>query len=99
MIEMDDVLVSLCEVVCVCLVIVLDMEFVCICIYYLQLGLIQLFDGVNVVLIDLFGISDWLLLKVVLCDMGIIKFLYVGSEDLEVFLNVFGELLEFLIDM
>ncbi|MEX8986810.1 ribonuclease D, partial [Salmonella enterica] len=76
----------------------LDTEFVRTRTYYPQLGLIQLFDGANVALIDPLGISDWSPLKAVLRDTGITKFLHAGSEDLEVFLNAFGELPEPLID-
>ncbi|ECQ6295115.1 TPA: ribonuclease D [Salmonella enterica] len=98
MIETDDALASLCEAVRVCPAIALDTEFVRTRTYYPQLGLIQLFDGANVALIDPLGISDWSPLKAVLRDTGITKFLHAGSEDLEVFLNAFGELPEPLID-
>ncbi|EOY0736378.1 ribonuclease D [Salmonella enterica subsp. enterica serovar Bareilly] len=98
MIETDDALASLCEAVRACPAIALDTEFVRTRTYYPQLGLIQLFDGVNVALIDPLGISDWSPLKAVLRDTGITKFLHAGSEDLEVFLNAFGELPEPLID-
>ncbi|HAF4863034.1 TPA: ribonuclease D [Salmonella enterica] len=98
MIETDDALASLCEAVRACPAIALDTEFVRTRTYYPQLGLIQLFDGANVALIDPLGISDWSPLKAVLCDTGITKFLHAGSEDLEVFLNAFGELPEPLID-
>ncbi|MDI9053014.1 ribonuclease D, partial [Salmonella enterica subsp. enterica serovar Lubbock] len=98
MIETDDALASLCEDVRACPAIALDTEFVRTRTYYPQLGLIQLFDGANVALIDPLGISDWSPLKAVLRDTGITKFLHAGSEDLEVFLNAFGELPEPLID-
>ncbi|EBU2275402.1 ribonuclease D [Salmonella enterica] len=98
MIETDDALASLCEAVRACSAIALDTEFVRTRTYYPQLGLIQLFDGANVALIDPLGISDWSPLKAVLRDTGITKFLHAGSEDLEVFLNAFGELPEPLID-
>ncbi|MCR5946483.1 ribonuclease D [Salmonella enterica subsp. houtenae] len=98
MIETDGALASLCEAVRACPAIALDTEFVRIRTYYPQLGLIQLFDGVNVALIDPLAITDWSPLKAVLRDAGIIKFLHAGSEDLEVFLNAFGELPEPLID-
>ncbi|EBX9236255.1 ribonuclease D [Salmonella enterica subsp. salamae serovar Springs] len=98
MIETDDALASLCEAVRACPAIALDTEFVRTRTYYPQLGLIQLFDGTNVALIDPLGISDWSPLKAVLRDTGITKFLHAGSEDLEVFLNAFGELPEPLID-
>lgn len=98
MIETDDALASLCEAVLACPAIALDTEFVRTRTYYPQLGLIQLFDGTNVALIDPLDISDWSPLKAVLRDTGITKFLHAGSEDLEVFLNAFGELPEPLID-
>lgn len=98
MIETDDALASQCEAVRACPAIALDTEFVRTRTYYPQLGLIQLFDGANVALIDPLGISDWSPLKAVLRDTGITKFLHAGSEDLEVFLNAFGELPEPLID-
>ncbi|ECS9453750.1 ribonuclease D [Salmonella enterica subsp. enterica serovar Kentucky] len=98
MIETDDALASLCEAVRACPAIALDTEFVRTRTYYPQLGLIQLFDGANVALIDRLGISDWSPLKAVLRDTEITKFLHAGSEDLEVFLNAFGELPEPLID-
>lgn len=98
MIETDDALASLCEAVRACPAIALDTEFVRTRTYYPQLGLIQLFDGANVALIDPLDISDWSPLKAVLRDTGITKFLHAGSEDLEVFLNAFGELPEPLID-
>ncbi|ECG8589138.1 ribonuclease D [Salmonella enterica subsp. salamae] len=98
MIETDDTLASLCEAVRVCPAIALDTEFVRTRTYYPQLGLIQLFDGKNVALIDPSGITDWSPLKAVLRDTKISKFLHAGSEDLEVFLNAFGELPEPLID-
>ncbi|HAE1399387.1 TPA_asm: ribonuclease D [Salmonella enterica subsp. enterica] len=98
MIETDDALASLCEAVRACPAIALDTEFVRTRTYYPQLGLIQLFDGANVALIDPLGISDWSPLKAVLRDTGITKFLHAGGEDLEVFLNAFGELPEPLID-
>lgn len=60
--------------------------------------MIQLFDGEHLALIDPLGITDWSPLKAILRDPSITKFLHAGSEDLEVFLNVFGELPQPLID-
>lgn len=62
------------------------------------MGLIQLFDGKHVALIDPQGITDWSPLRDILRDTAITKFLHAGSEDLEVFLNTFGELPQPLID-
>lgn len=60
--------------------------------------MIQLFDGKHVALIDPQGITDWSPLRDILRDTAITKFLHAGSEDLEVFLNAFGELPQPLID-
>ncbi|HCB2205614.1 TPA: ribonuclease D [Citrobacter farmeri] len=98
MITTDDALATLCEAVRAFPAIALDTEFVRTRTYYPQLGLIQLFDGEHVALIDPHGISDWSPLKAILRDTAITKFLHAGSEDLEVFLNAFGELPQPLID-
>ncbi|EGT4252850.1 ribonuclease D [Citrobacter amalonaticus] len=98
MITTDDALATLCEAVRAFPAIALDTEFVRTRTYYPQLGLIQLFDGEHVALIDPLGINDWSPLKAILRDAAITKFLHAGSEDLEVFLNAFGELPQPLID-
>ncbi|MFS9380320.1 ribonuclease D [Citrobacter sp. ANG330] len=98
MITTDDALATLCEAVRAFPAIALDTEFVRTRTYYPQLGLIQLFDGEHVALIDPLGINDWSPLKAILRDTAITKFLHAGSEDLEVFLNAFGELPQPLID-
>lgn len=94
----DDALATLCEAVREFPAIALDTEFVRTRTYYPQLGLIQLFDGKHVALIDPQGITDWSPLRDILRDTAITKFLHAGSEDLEVFLNAFGELPQPLID-
>ncbi|EMF0718007.1 ribonuclease D [Citrobacter freundii] len=98
MITTDDALASLCEAVRAFPAIALDTEFVRTRTYYPQLGLIQLFDGQHLALIDPLGITDWSPLKAILQDTAITKFLHAGSEDLEVFLNTFGEIPQPLID-
>ena len=52
MITTDDALASLCEAVRAFPAIALDTEFVRTRTYYPQLGLIQLFDGEHLALID-----------------------------------------------
>ena len=59
MITTDDALASLCEAVRAFPAIALDTEFVRTRTYYPQLGLIQLFDGEHLALIDPLGITDW----------------------------------------
>ncbi len=65
MITTDDALASLCEAVRAFPAIALDTEFVRTRTYYPQLGLIQLFDGEHLALIDPLGISDWSPLKAI----------------------------------
>ncbi|MCC8378781.1 ribonuclease D [Xenorhabdus sp. PB30.3] len=69
--------------------IALDTEFVRTRTYYPQLGLIQLFDGEELSLIDPLEISQWQPLCELLTDPNVVKFIHAGSEDLEVFWNSF----------
>ncbi|QCR35981.1 ribonuclease D [Nissabacter sp. SGAir0207] len=78
--------------------IALDTEFVRTRTYYPQLGLIQLFDGERLTLIDPLPITEWQPFRELLLDEQVIKFLHAGSEDLEVFLNAFGALPTPMID-
>ncbi len=70
--------------------ITLDTEFVRTRTFYPQLGLLQLYDGEKVSLIDPIVIKDLSPVKELLGDENIIKFLHAGSEDLEVFMHDFG---------
>jgi ribonuclease D len=72
--------------------IALDTEFVRTRTYYPQLGLIQLFDGETLTLIDPLPITAWQPFIDLLIHPNVVKFLHAGSEDLEVFLNAFGVL-------
>ncbi|MEE3661476.1 ribonuclease D [Brenneria sp. g21c3] len=76
----------------------LDTEFVRTRTYYPQLGLIQLYDGERLSLIDPLTITDWSPFQALLRDEQVVKFLHAGSEDLEVFLNAFGMTPEPFID-
>lgn len=67
----------------------LDTEFVRTRTYYPKLGLIQLFDGQNLSLIDALAIDDWALFKELLSADKVIKVLHSCSEDLEVFWHQF----------
>ncbi|PLR39133.1 ribonuclease D [Chimaeribacter coloradensis] len=78
--------------------IALDTEFVRTRTYYPQLGLIQLFDGERLSLIDPLTITEWQPFRDLLLDDQVIKFLHAGSEDLEVFLNAFNALPTPMID-
>ena len=90
MITTDAGLVAVCEAARQYPAVALDTEFVRTRTYYPQLGLLQLYDGETVSLIDPLTIGDWSPFKILLQDTRIKKFLHAGSEDLEVFLNAFG---------
>ncbi|MER5139417.1 MULTISPECIES: ribonuclease D [Providencia] len=76
----------------------LDTEFVRTRTYYPQLGLLQLYDGKQVSLIDPLSISDFSPFKALLTNKSLTKFLHAGSEDLEVFLHDFECVPEPMVD-
>ncbi|WP_445374615.1 ribonuclease D [Photorhabdus tasmaniensis] len=76
----------------------LDTEFVRTRTYYPQLGLIQLYDGEQLSLIDPLNITNWQPFRELITHPQILKLLHAGSEDLEVFLNAFQCLPEPMID-
>ncbi|BAE74608.1 ribonuclease D [Sodalis glossinidius str. 'morsitans'] len=69
-----------------------DTEFVRTCTYYPQLGLIQMFDGEALTLIDPLAITDWQPFIALLADEQVTKLLHACSEDLEVFWHSFGQM-------
>ena len=76
----------------------LDTEFVRIRTYYPHLGLVQLYDGEHLALVDPLGITDWTPLKTLLTAPDMIKYLHAGSEDIEVFFNSMGCVPQPLVD-
>lgn len=98
MITRDDALAQVCEAARQMPAVALDTEFVRTRTYYPQLGLIQLFDGERLSLIDPLTITEWAPFKALLGDERVIKFLHAGSEDLEVFNHRFGQMPTPLID-
>ncbi|WP_313080360.1 ribonuclease D [Atlantibacter sp.] len=98
MITTNDALAACCEAARRHPALALDTEFVRTRTYYPQLGLIQLYDGEQVSLIDPLTITEWEPFKALLQDVNVTKFLHAGSEDLEVFLNAFGMMPEPFID-
>lgn len=98
MITTDAGLAAVCQAARQYPALALDTEFVRTRTYYPQLGLLQLYDGETVSLIDPLAISDWSPFKALLQDPQTKKFLHAGSEDLEVFLNTFGMMPEPFID-
>ncbi len=71
-------------------VVMLDTEFVRTRTFYPQLGLIQLFDGENLSLIDPIAMDDMSPFTELLQDSSVMKVLHACGEDLEVFQNAFG---------
>ncbi|MDC0727670.1 ribonuclease D [Phytobacter diazotrophicus] len=98
MITTNEALAALCEAAAGTDAIALDTEFVRTRTYYPQLGLIQLYDGENVALIDPLTITDWAPFRDLITNTQVTKFLHAGSEDLEVFLNAFGAMPQPMID-
>ncbi|MDY6215548.1 ribonuclease D [Actinobacillus porcinus] len=72
-------------------VVALDTEFVRIRSYYPKLGLIQLYDGDNVSLIDPTEVTDFSPFVDLLADNKVIKVLHACYEDLEVFFHHFQQ--------
>jgi ribonuclease D len=70
-------------------VVMLDTEFVRVRTYYPQLGLIQLFDGKQLSLIDPTELTDMGSFVELLKDTSVLKVLHACGEDLEVFQNAF----------
>lgn len=71
-------------------VVMLDTEFVRTRTFYPQLGLIQLFDGKQLSLIDPIELEDMTPFVQLLQDTSVLKVLHACGEDLEVFQNAFG---------
>jgi len=98
LIDQDDQLADVCQKARQHAAVALDTEFVRTRTYYPQLGLIQLFDDEQLVLIDPLNIRDWSPFVALLTDTAVTKFLHAGGEDLEVFLHRFGVLPTPMID-
>ena len=98
MITTNEALAEVCNAARKVAAVALDTEFVRTRTYYPALGLIQLFDGQQISLIDPLPITEWGPFRELILDKNIIKFLHAGSEDLEVFLHEYGVLPEPMID-
>ncbi|HDL5700183.1 TPA: ribonuclease D [Mannheimia haemolytica] len=97
-VETNEQLEAVCEQARKTKVVALDTEFIRTRTYYPILGLIQLFDGQQVSLIDPNTISDFSPFVSLLADKNIIKVLHACSEDLEVFEYQFKQLPEPMLD-
>ncbi|WP_159567538.1 ribonuclease D [Budvicia diplopodorum] len=98
LITTDEELQTVCDCASRFARVALDTEFVRTRTYYPQLGLIQLYDGQQVTLIDPLNITRWEPFKDLLTNPNVVKLLHACSEDLEVFHHEFGVLPEPLID-
>jgi ribonuclease D len=69
--------------------IAVDTEFVRTRTLYPQLGLIQIYDGIQLVLVDPLAIDDFSSLTALLTNPNVVKILHSCSEDLETFWHAF----------
>ncbi|OAN18473.1 ribonuclease D [Photobacterium jeanii] len=83
-------LTTVCEQAATQQYVMLDTEFVRTRTLYPKLGLIQLFDGTHLSLIDPVAIEDLSPLWALLQDQSVIKVLHACGEDLEVFQHYAG---------
>lgn len=97
-IETNEQLAKVCEKAREVTAIALDTEFIRTRTYYPMLGLIQMFDGKQVSLIDPCAISDFSPFIALLADKKVMKVLHACSEDLEVFEHQFQQLPEPMLD-
>ncbi|MDD0824833.1 ribonuclease D [Mannheimia sp. AT1] len=89
---------TICEEARKAKVVALDTEFIRTRTYYPILGLIQLFDGKQVSLIDPCAITDFAPFIALLADPDTTKVLHACSEDLEVFEHQFNQLPQPMLD-
>lgn len=89
-IENEQQLNAYCEKISGSHVLALDTEFVRTRTLYPQLGLIQIYDGQHLALIDPLNIDDFSSLNALLVDQAITKVLHSCSEDIETFSHNLG---------
>ena len=82
----DEALNAYCAQLAKAQAIAVDTGFVRTRTLYPQLGLIQIYDGQQIALIDPLEISDFSLLKAIFTDANIVKILHSCSEDIETFM-------------
>ncbi|WIM85521.1 ribonuclease D [Gallibacterium anatis] len=91
-IQQDSQLKQLCEQARHYSVVALDTEFERIRSYYAKLGLIQLYFGADVALIDPLTITDWQPFIALLADANVLKILHASGEDIEIFHQQFQQI-------
>lgn len=98
LITTNQALAEICELARQKSAVALDTEFVRVSTYFPKLGLIQLYDGERVSLIDPLAITDFSPFVELLADDNLLKILHSCSEDLLVFLQEFDCLPKPMID-
>lgn len=98
LITTDQALADVCVLAQQKSVVALDTEFVRIRTLYPQLGLIQLYDGERVSLIDPLSIQDFSPFIALLANQNVLKVLHACSEDLEVFQHYYQQMPTPMID-
>ncbi len=91
-ISTNEQLAEACRQACQKTAVALDTEFVRVRSYYPKLGLIQLYDGEQVSLIDPNPITDFSPFVELLANQKVLKILHACGEDLEVFEHRFQQL-------
>ena len=91
-------LLEICNLAQMKSAVALDTEFMRVSTYFPKLGLIQLYDGERVSLIDPLAITDFSPFVALLSNPKVLKILHSCSEDLLVFLQKFDQLPRPMID-
>ena len=91
-------LLEICNLAQMKSAVALDTEFMRVSTYFPKLGLIQLYDGERISLIDPLAITDFSPFVALLSNPKVLKILHSCSEDLLVFLQEFGQLPRPMID-
>ena len=91
-------LLEICNLAQMKSTVALDTEFMRVSTYFPKLGLIQLYDGERVSLIDPLAITDFSPFVALLSNPKVLKILHSCSEDLLVFLQKFDQLPRPMID-
>lgn len=90
-VETDQQLEDICLTARKHAIVALDTEFIRTRTYYAKLGLIQLFDGDCVSLIDPLNITDFSPFVALLADTNVMKVFHACSEDLDVLQHYFQQ--------
>lgn len=98
LIQNNEELAQVCQLARQQSAVALDTEFMRVSTYYPKLGLIQLYDGERVSLIDPLSISDFSPFVELLRDQQVTKILHACNEDLLVFLQEFDALPQPMMD-